>query len=136
MKWPIYFAAMSLWLVGVYFCWRLNRIGWQPGSKISVTLAVGCILSSIALPHLLYYDLCLLIPTGFMLANANTIVPHTLGTKAVARVAWACVSIYLPVFLILKPHVALALTLEIALLIAWIYLLSQISQATKAANAV
>jgi len=135
VKWPVYLAAMLLWLLGLYCCWRVNRTSWREQSKISLTLAVGCLLSSIALPHLLYYDLCVLIPAGYLLATTNDLAPPVVGVQSVARLAWTAISLYLPVFLFLKSHAALALGLESILLLSLIWLLIQIKRAIRTANA-
>jgi len=131
MKWPTYGTAMALWVIGLYYGWKINRGQWDQRAKISLTLAVGCILSSVVLPHLLYYDLCVLIPAGFLLATTNDVVPKAIAAKTITRLAWISISVYLPIFLLFKPHIGMALILEIILLISLICLLVQISAPLK-----
>lgn len=134
-KWPVYGAALLLWLIGVYYCWKIHRGPWEQRAKISLTFALGCILSSIALPHLLYYDLCVLIPAGFLLLAKNNLVPKAIGARVPTALAWISISAYLPLFLSFKPGVGMALALEIILLVFLICLLSRISRAMKMPNA-
>ncbi len=134
-KWPAYGAAFMLWLIGLYACWQMNRAPWEQRTKISLTLALGCLLSSIALPHLLYYDLCVLIPAGFLLMSRNDLIPSAIGARPIAAVTWLCISFYLPIFLSFKPGVGTALLLEIVLLISLICLLLRISRTMKLVNA-
>jgi len=134
-KWPAYGAAFLLWLIGVYACWQIHRAPWEQRAKVSLTLALGCLLSSIALPHLLYYDLCVLIPAGFLLVSRNYLMPSAIGARPIAAVTWLCISLYLPVFLSFKPGVGMALMLEIVLLISLICLLIRISRTKKLLNA-
>jgi hypothetical protein len=134
-KWPIYGAALLFWLVGIYYCWKIHRGPWQQRTKISLTLVLGCALSSIALPHLLYYDLCVLIPAGFLLAGENSLVPNAIGARTLTALAWFSISAYLPLFLSFKPGVAMALMLEIILLVFLICLLNRMSRAMKTAKA-
>ena len=134
-KWPVYGAALLLWLMGLYFCWEIHRGPWPWRTKISLTFVMGCGLSSIALPHLLYYDLCVLIPAGFLLLSANGLVRKTLGVRTPTALAWIAISAYLPIFLWFNPGVGMALVLEIILLFYSIYLFSRISRAIKLANA-
>jgi hypothetical protein len=129
MKWPAYSVSMLLWMVGVYICWRFYCGPWQMRTKFSLTVAIGCILSSIVLPHLLYYDLCILIPAGFMLATTNVVVPETIASRMIAPVAWVSISFYLPVFLFFTQHVGVALLLEIIILGCLIWLVAQINRA-------
>jgi len=98
-------------------------------------LAVGCVLSGLALPHLLYYDLCILIPAGFMLATRNNLVDKIVGTKIPARLAWASISLYMPIFLLFKTPVGMALILEMILFILFILILVRINYAIMVPNA-
>jgi hypothetical protein len=136
MKWPAYFVSMLFWMVGVYVCRRFYGGPWETRTKFSLTVAIGCILSSIALPHLLYYDLCVLIPAGFMLATKNNVVPKTMAPRTIAVVAWVGISFYLPAFLFFTRHVGVALLLEIIILICLIWLVMQINRAINSPNAV
>jgi hypothetical protein len=134
-KWPVYGVALLFWLIGLYYCWKIHRGPWQQRTKVSLTFVLGCGLSSIALPHLLYYDLCVLIPAGFLLATENSLVPKAIGARTLTALAWISISAYLPLFLSFKPGVSMALALEIILLVYLICLLSRISHAMKTPNA-
>jgi hypothetical protein len=136
LKWPAYFVSMLFWMVGVYVCRRFYGGPWETRTKFSLTVAIGCILSSIALPHLLYYDLCVLIPAGFMLATTNNVVPKTMAPRTIAVVAWVSISFYLPAFLFFTRHVGVAFLLEIIILICLIWLVMQINRAINSPNAV
>ncbi len=134
-KWPVYGAALLLWLIGLYYGWKIYRGPWQLRTKISLTLLLGCGLSSIALPHLLYYDLCVLIPAGFLLAATNGIIPDAIVARVATALAWFSISAYLPLFLTFKAGVSMALGLEMILLVFLIYLLRRINRSMKLANA-
>jgi hypothetical protein len=136
LKWLIYFGAMLLWLTGLWCCGKINAGQCERVTKISLTLSIGCILSSLALPHLLYYDLCVLVPAGFILASKNNIVPQTAATKMPARLAWASISLYLPVFLIFPNNVASALILETILFGLFVFLLVRIIRTSALPNAI
>jgi len=134
-KWPAYFGALLIWLMGLWYCWKISRGPWESRKKLSLTLAVGCVLSGLALPHLLYYDLCILIPAGFMLATRNNLVDKIVGTKIPARLAWASISLYMPIFLLFKTPVGMALILEMILFILFILILVRINYAIMVPNA-
>ncbi len=116
LKWPVYAGALFLWGIGFWTCWRVQRGSWDERTKITLTLVIGLFLSSVALPHLLYYDLCVLIPAGFALAAKNDIIPQAIPLRKLALTGWLSISLYLPMFLIIKPRIGMALTLELILL--------------------
>ena len=136
LKWPIYFGAMLLWLIAFWCCRKINAGQWERRTRISLTLSIGCVLSTLALPHLLYYDLCVLIPAGFILASTNNIIPQTVAAKMPARLAWISISLYLPVFLIFPNNVAAALVLEVFLFGFFVFLIVRIIRAPALPNAV
>lgn len=136
LKWPVYSIAMVPWLIGLYFAWKIYRAQWPPQTKISLILAIGCLLCSIALPHLLYYDLCVLIPVGFLFATTNDIVPTTFATKLFARLVWASISVYMMLFLLLVAHVTAVLLLEFILAVFLALLLIQVRRTQGATNAI
>ena len=136
LKWPIYFGALFLWLIGLWCCRRINAAPWESRTKIALTLSIGCILSSLALPHLLYYDLCILIPAGFILASTNNVVPKIIATKALARLAWITISLYLPIFLLFTKNVTSVFILEMVLLTLFVLLLVRVMRAIALPNAV
>ena len=116
LKWPVYAGALFLWGIGFWTCWRVQHGSWDERTKITLTLVIGLFLSSVALPHLLYYDLCVLIPAGFALAAKNDIIPQAIPLRKLALTGWLTISLYLPMFLIIKPRIGMALTLELILL--------------------
>jgi hypothetical protein len=62
-------------------------------------------------------------------------VPNTIGARTLTVLAWFSISAYLPLFLSFKPGVAMALMLEIILLVFLICLLNRICRAMKMAKA-
>jgi hypothetical protein len=130
-KWPVYGAALLLWLAGLFVCWKVYRGPWPQRTKLSVAFVIGCCLSSIALPHLLYYDLCVLIPAGFLLTTNTSLLPAGIGARVPTVLVWIAISVYLPLFLALKPGAGMALALEVLLLGFLSYLLFQSSRALK-----
>jgi len=67
VKLPLYAGAAAMWLFGFWFCSRFKKLQMAESAQISVTFVVGLVLSSLTLPHLLYYDLCILLPAGVLL---------------------------------------------------------------------
>jgi len=67
VKWPLYFGAALLWAVGFYFAIKLAKREAEELTILAITLIIGVCLSAITLPHLLYYDLCVLVPAGVLL---------------------------------------------------------------------
>jgi hypothetical protein len=126
-KWPIYFGALSLWLTGLWYCWKTCRaeLAWR--TQVSLILAVSCVLSSLALPHLLYYDLCILIPAGFLFATTNKLVCLK-RTTTLARFGWLSITLYLMVFVLFKASAVLSLVLELILLALFLFLIVRIDR--------
>ncbi len=132
-KWPVYFSALILWLIGLWYCWKIHSSQWQWRTKISLSVAIGCVLSSLALPHLLYYDLCILIPAGFVFLHGNTLNGRLVTVPA--RLGWLSISLYLPIFLLLKSSAMSALVLELILLVLFAILLAGVSRALVTSTA-
>jgi hypothetical protein len=127
-KWPIYFGALSLWFIGLCYCWKICRaeLAWR--TQVSLILAVSCVLSSLALPHLLYYDLCILIPGGFLFATTNKLVYFKTITSP-ARLGWFSITLYLVIFVLFKGNAVFSLILELILLALFLFLIVRIDRA-------
>ena len=67
VKWPLYFGAAMLWVMGFYYAIKIAKPQSDNLSSLAVTLIIGVCLSAITLPHMLYYDLCVLVPAGALL---------------------------------------------------------------------
>jgi len=126
-KWPIYFGALSLWFAGLWYCWKICRaeLAWR--TQVSLILAVSCVLSSLVLPHLLYYDLCILIPAGFLFATTTKLV-HLKRTTTPARLAWLSITLYLVIFVLFKANAVFSLILEMILLAFFLFLIVRIDR--------
>ena len=127
-KWPVYLGALFLWLIGLWYCWKIHSSQLEWRTQISLSVAIGCMLSALALPHLLYYDLCILIPAGFVFFNKNNLIGR-LETALLARIGWFSITLYLPIFVFLKSSAASALVLELILLALFTFLLAGMNQA-------
>ena len=93
-------------------------------------------IRKICRPHLLYYDLCVLIPAGFLLMARNSLLPKDIQVRIPTGCVWLCVSAYLPLFLFFKPRLEMALTLEIVLLLFLLFFMVAIGRAIKTPNAI
>jgi hypothetical protein len=136
LKWPIYLGAALCWIGGLVLCSKAQRSPLTTRQKISFSLIVGCLLSSFALPHLLYYDLCVLIPAGYLLLNSRQILPATERGRRVAAAVWLCISLYLPIALTFAPPASVALFFEAVLVALLALALAPLISALKQPNAV
>ena len=116
VKLPIYLAIGVLWFIGFLYCIRLSRTNMSDQSKISLMLIIGLFLDSIGLPHLLYYDLCVLLPVGILAMAKNGPIPREAALTPIAMIGFISISGYLVLFLTVRSHVALPLLLEFILL--------------------
>ncbi|MGZ8425766.1 MAG: hypothetical protein ACXWYD_12515, partial [Candidatus Binatia bacterium] len=57
LKWPLYFGAAMLWVVGFCYAIKIAKGRLDNVSGLAIALTIGICLSAITLPHLLYYDL-------------------------------------------------------------------------------
>jgi hypothetical protein len=128
-KWPVYFGALAIWLIGLCYGWKICRTKLEWRSKVSLILAVGCVLSSLALPHLLYYDLCILSPAGFLLATKNKLVDGCLTTTIPAQLGWLSITLYLSIFVLFRATAVCSLILELTLLAAFLFLMASTGRA-------
>lgn len=127
-KLSIYSIALGLGLIALWQCRRVARSKLDEGCKISLVLTIGLILLPLVSPHMLYYDLCLLLPAG-MILSADEWQKH--GPEPLRKLAiagWASISSYMLLFLSIKPSVILPLLLLLILLASWITLLINVNR--------
>jgi hypothetical protein len=116
LKWPFYAAAALLWLVALSSGFKLARAKLSNSTLISLLLVLGVALCSLTLPHLLYYDLCVLLPAGVLLLAKNGPLGSQSGIRSIGVIGWVVVSAFLPFLLIFTEQKLLPLTLELILL--------------------
>jgi Glycosyltransferase family 87 len=122
-KVPLYAGAAAAWLIGLWFSARLKQSGLQWSTQISVVFLIGLMLSSLTLPHLLYYDLCVLVPAGFILLGKNGPLPDVKEFRTLAVLGWISVSAFLPLLLTFADQKILPLILELILLALFVLFL-------------
>lgn len=116
LKLPLYAAAAALWFFGLWFCSRFNKARINESARLSIAFLVGLVLSALTLPHLLYYDLCVLLPAGVLLLAERGPLPRQPGLRNIGASAWVCVSASLPLLLIFANRKVPSLLLELILL--------------------
>jgi hypothetical protein len=134
VKFPLYAGAAALWLFGLGFCLKAKWSQLEDSARVSLTFVIGLILSSLTLPHLLYYDLCVLLPAGFLLLAKNGPLPTQTGLRTIAVLGWTTVSGFLPLLLTFTKQKWLPLILELILLILFMLLLKQVNKFHNAAR--
>lgn len=133
VKLPLYIAAAAAWLYGVWFCLRLKRPETTAPCQISIALTVGVILASLTLPHLLYYDLCVLLPAGVLLLAKNSPISIS-GGSSVGIIGWIAITSFFPLLLGFAYTTALPLMLELIILFLFIILLIRLREQAHAQN--
>ena len=123
VKLPLYAVAALAWFVGLWFCAKFRKTQWPQSAQISLAFVVSLILSALTMPHLLYYDLCVLLPAGFLLVAKNGPLPNDKVLRSVGTVGWIAVSAFLPFLLTFTKYKTLPLLLEIILLSLFLILL-------------
>jgi Glycosyltransferase family 87 len=131
VKLPLYAAAAAMLLFGLWFCSRFKKLQMAESAQISVAFVVGIVLSSLTLPHLLYYDLCILLPAGVLLLARDGALPKQSGLQAIGVSGWVVVSGFLPPLLLFANQKLAPLLLELILLILFVRLLKQLNQFCK-----
>ena len=131
LKWPLYAGAALLWLTGLWYGVRLARARLADSTWISLALVIGVLLCALTLPHLLYYDLCVLLPAGVLLLGKNGPLPDQRVSRLLGVSGWIVVSVFLPLLLAYSQQKMLPLILELFLLGLWIVLLDRIKHAGK-----
>jgi len=127
-KLPIYCAVAALWLTGLWQSKRVVNSKLDEGSKVSLTLVTALLLLPLTSPHLLYYDLCMILPAGVILLENKWPQPQSVFLKRVALVGWISISIYALVFLNVRPNLGLPLALLAILLVLFVELLRCINK--------
>jgi glycosyl transferase family 87 len=131
VKWPLYASAVLLWLIGFRYGVKLARAHLPDPTWISLALVIGVLLCSLTLPHLLYYDLCVLIPAGVLLLAKNGPLPNHIGFRGIGLAGWIVVSAFLPLLLAYSQEKLLPLVLELVLLVLFGALLIRLNQLWK-----
>jgi hypothetical protein len=126
LKWPLYAGAAVLWLVGLWQGVKLARARLADPMWISLALVIGVLLCSLTLPHLLYYDLCVLLPAGALLLAKEGPLPRQKYFRAIGLAGWVVVSAFLPLLLAFTDQTMLPLILELLLLVLFFVLLSRL----------
>jgi hypothetical protein len=133
VKLPLYAGAAALWLLGLGFCMKAKWSQLENSARVSLTFVIGLILSSLTLPHLLYYDLCVLLPVGFLLLAKNEPLLAQTGLRKIAVVGWIIISGFLPLLLVFNRQKWLPLILELILLVLFLLLLRHVNKFQNAA---
>ena len=128
VKLPLYAAAAALWLFGLWFCARLDKARMDEPGRLSIAFLIGSVLSALTLPHLLYYDLCVLLPAGVLLLAERSPLPRHLEIRSIGAIGWAIVSASLPLLLIFANRKFPSLLLELILLFLAIWLWKHLSR--------
>ncbi len=136
LKWPLYAAAALAWLAGIWYGIKLARAQLSDPAWISLALIIGVVLCSLTLPHLLYYDLCVLLPAGVLLSAENGPLPRQLSLRSTAVTGWIVVSAFLPLLLAFTEQRTLPLILELILSALFVVLLSRLHRFWKVAPSV
>jgi hypothetical protein len=131
VKLPLYAGAVAMWLFAFWFCLRFKKLQMAESAQISIMFVVGLILTSLTLPHLLYYDLCVLLPAGVLLLATDGPLPKLIGMKSITIMGWLVVTGFLPFLLTFTKQRMLPLILELLLMIVFIYLLWQLNRFIK-----
>jgi hypothetical protein len=131
LKWPLYAGAALLWLVGLWFGVKLARAKLPDPTWISLALVLGVLLCALTLPHLLYYDLCVLLPAGVLLLGKNGPLPDDKSYRSIGVIGWIVVSASLPLLLAYNEQKMLPLILELFLLALWIAFLIRLKHVWK-----
>jgi Glycosyltransferase family 87 len=123
LKLLLYGGAVAIWLFGLWFCSRAGKLHAEESMQISKTFVVGLALTSLTLPHLLYYDLCVLLPAGaLLLANQGPFALQE-SSRSIAAAGWMTISAFLPILIAFSAQKILPLILELILLGLFIVLL-------------
>jgi hypothetical protein len=131
LKWPLYAGSALLWGLGLWCAVRLGRAGLSDSAWISLALVIGVSLCSLTLPHLLYYDLCVLIPAGVLLITKNGPLPDPVNFRYIGLKGWITVSAFLPILLAYTEQKLMPLILELSLLALFVMLLARLQRLWK-----
>ena len=123
VKWPLYFGATMLWGVGFYYAIRIAKREADYLRTLAAAMIIGSCLCAITLPHLLYYDLCVLIPAGALLMARS----QDSDRRRMAIFCWIVVSAFLVPMLAFSSSKMIPLILEIILALLFFALLWRLS---------
>lgn len=123
VKWPLYIGAAMLWGVGFYYAIKIAKQQTEYLPTVASTMIIGSCLCAITLPHLLYYDLCVLIPAGALLIARSQ--NNQLRRMAIA--GWILVSAFLVPMLAFSNAKIVPLILELILTAMFFVLLWRLS---------
>jgi len=133
LKWPLYFGAAMLWVMGFYYAIKIAKTQADNSTSLAVALTVGACLSAITLPHLLYYDLCVLVPAGALLLSKSGPWLDRIDLRRIAICGWILVSGFLVPMLAFTSSKIIPLILE-SILTVWFFVLLQRLARNAAAN--
>jgi hypothetical protein len=133
VKLPLYAGAAAMWLFALWFCSRFRKRQLEERKRISLTLIVGLVLTSLTLPHLLYYDLCVLLPAGVLLLSKDGPLGRHSELHSIGMAGWIVVSGFLPLLLVFAQQKLVPLILELILLTLFSLLLKQLNHFLKSA---
>ena len=135
VKWPLYAGAALLWLAGILSARKLASAKLGDPTWISFSLILGVTLCSLTLPHLLYYDLCVLFPAGILLLAPNGPFLGRMESRDLALAGWIAVSGFLPILLVFASWKIVPLILELILLALFVALLGRLRRMACASAA-
>jgi len=130
-KLPLYGGAALMWAAGLWCCARFKKTPWPPPAQASAALVIGLFLSALTSPHLLYYDLCVLIPAGFLLLGKNGPLPRDHLLRPIGALTWVSVSAFLPLLIAFAHSKILPLLLECLLLAFFLALLRRLQRSAR-----
>lgn len=128
VKWPLYFGAAMLWVVGFYYASKIAKTQSDNLTGLAVALIIGVCLSAITLPHLLYYDLCVLLPAGALLLTKS----ERKDLRQIAIYGWILVSGFLVPMLAFASSKIIPLILESILTVLFFVLLRRLNRQSAA----
>jgi len=128
LKWPLYFGAAMLWVVGFYYAIKIAKTQADNLTSLAVAMTVGACLSAITLPHLLYYDLCVLVPAGALLLSKSGPWLDRIDLRRIAICGWVLVSGFLVPMLAFAGSKIIPLILESILTVLFFVLLQKLAR--------
>jgi len=126
VKWPLYFGATILWLVGFYYATKRIKTPSDKLPGLVYALIIGVCLSAITLPHLLYYDLCVLVPAGALLLGKSAPQHGRNDLRNIAIGGWILVSGSLLPMVAFASAKVIPLILELVLTVLFFFLLRRL----------
>lgn len=128
LKLPLYAAAAAFWIFGLWYCHNLAKALRNPSVALTISFIIAVSLTSLTSPHLLYYDLCVLLPAGVLLLAQNGPLSGEKRLRWIAVGAWIAVSAFFPILIAFAQYKAVPLILELILLTHFCALLSLVNR--------